>query len=48
MEFRDLFEFITIEHVLEGIGLAVGVGLLWSVFFGGGINMLLEILLSTT
>lgn len=48
MEFKDLLEFITLEHVAEGIGLAVGVGILWGVFFGGGINVLLEILLSTT
>lgn len=48
MEFKDIIEFMTIEHVLEGIGVIVGFGLLWEMFFGGGINGLLQILLSVT
>lgn len=48
MEFRELFEFVIFEHVLEGIGMLMGAALLWYVFFGGGIQMFLQILLSTT
>ena len=48
MEFKDLIEFMTLEHVLEGIGVAFGIGILWHIFFGGGINVLLQILISVT
>ena len=48
MDLREIIEFMTLEHVLEGLGLVFGVGLLWNFFFNGGINTLLEILLSVT
>lgn len=48
MEFRELFEFVIFEHVLEGIGMLTGAALIWYVFFGGGIQAFLSLLLSTT
>lgn len=48
MEFKDIIEFMTLEHVLEGLGLVFGVGILWEIFFNGGINTLLQILMSVT
>ncbi len=48
MEFKDIIEFMTLEHVLEGLGLAAGTGLLWWMFLGGGINILLEMLMMVT
>lgn len=48
MEFQDLLEFVIFEHVLEGIGMIMGAALIWYVFFGGGMQTFLQILLSTT
>ncbi len=48
MDFKDIIEFMTLEHVLEGLGTVVGVGLLWGLFFGGGINGLIQLLMMLT
>ena len=48
MEFKDIVEFMTLEHVLEGLGAIAGIGLLWGIFFGGGINSLIQVLMSFT
>lgn len=40
-----MFEHITLDMVLEGLGTVFGVGLVWSLFLNGGINKLLEILI---
>lgn len=46
MEFKELFEMITLDVVLEGIGMVFGFGLLWKLFLGGGINSLMELFIA--
>lgn len=48
MEFKDILEHMTLEHVLEGLGMAAGIGILWQFFFGGGINAIILPLLMLT
>jgi len=48
MEFKDIIEFMTLEHVLEGIGAATGIGIMWKVFFDGGITYLVQLLMTLT
>lgn len=43
MELKDIFEMILSEQVLEGLGFVLCVTFLWGLFFGGGINQLIEL-----
>lgn len=45
MKFEDFFELITFDLILETLGLIFAIGLIWAVFFGGGINPILELLI---
>lgn len=44
MKLSDLLELINYDLVIEVIGLLFAVGLLWGVFFGGGIDLIIELL----
>lgn len=44
MKISDLMELITFDLVIEVMGLLFVIGLLWGIFFGGGINLIIEML----
>lgn len=43
MEIKDILEIIFTEQVQEGIGFAFSVGMLWTLFVGGGLHSILEL-----
>lgn len=43
MEIKDILEMILSDQVVEGLGFVFCVALLWTLFFGGGINQLIEL-----
>lgn len=46
MKLEDLVEMISLDVVVEGIGIAAAVGFLIGIFFGGGYNELFHVLVS--
>lgn len=46
MEFKEVFEHVTHEFVLEGLGLIFGIGLVWEIFFGSTLTELVELLIN--
>lgn len=47
MDFKELFGMITFDMLLEGLGTVFGIGLLWYLFFGGGIEAIIIAMFQT-
>lgn len=48
MDLSDVLELISFDLVIEVMGLLFAIGLLWSVFFGGEITNIIELLIEHT
>jgi len=47
MDFKNIFELIHFEFVLEGLGVLFGFRLLWQLFFNQGILPLISLFITT-
>ena len=47
MDFKDICEQLQYEDLLEGLGVAFGLALLWQLFFQQGIHSLITLFITT-
>lgn len=43
MDLKEILELITFDMVMEALGTIFGVGIIWELFFDGGLSMIFEI-----
>lgn len=43
MDLKEILELITFDVIMEALGTIFGIGIIWKLFFDGGLTMIFEI-----